>query len=311
MTDVPHPDEATKRKLAGDPHRPRYHFLPPANWMNDPNGAIFWKGKYHLFYQYNPNGAFWGTMHWGHAASEDLVHWEHLPIALAPTPGGPDRDGCYSGHAVNNNGVPTFIYYGNPEGNCIAIGSDDMLTWQKPLANPVIPHPPKGQEEWRPWDPCAWKEGDTWYSLSGGAAEGVGDTAFLFRSKDLVHWEYMHRFYESKLDKEPESDCAVPDFFPLGDRYALAAPSAHGDGLEFLGAHHGSHPGAASGEPQLAKNRGIANQILPPRSDAKHCGFAYVVDNRLLGGPSVQPPEGGGVSNLGFTILYVKVNRPL
>lgn len=56
--------------------------------MNDPNGAIFWKGKHHLFYQYNPNGAFWGTIHWGHAVSEDLVHWTHMPIALAPTPGG-------------------------------------------------------------------------------------------------------------------------------------------------------------------------------------------------------------------------------
>src|SRR3981081_1050957 len=83
--------------LAGDRPRPLYHFLAPGNWMNDPNGPIFWKGKYHLFYQYNPNGPFWGSIHWGHAASSDLVHWEDLPIALAPSKNGPDQDGCWSG----------------------------------------------------------------------------------------------------------------------------------------------------------------------------------------------------------------------
>ena len=122
-----------RQQMAGGPYRPLYHFLPPANWMNDPNGAIFWKGKYHLFYQYNPNGAFHGTIHWGHAVSKDLVHWTDLPIALAPTPDGPDRLGCYSGGAVVNDGVPTLIYFGNPDGNCIATSTDDLLTWQKPL----------------------------------------------------------------------------------------------------------------------------------------------------------------------------------
>jgi beta-fructofuranosidase len=90
-----------------DPHRPRTHFLPPKNWMNDPNGLISWGGEYHLFYQHNPNGPFWGSMHWGHAISPDLIRWRHLPIALAPTPGGPDKDGCFSGCAVDNDGVRT------------------------------------------------------------------------------------------------------------------------------------------------------------------------------------------------------------
>jgi beta-fructofuranosidase len=82
-----HSDEA----VAADPHRPLFHFLPPANWLNDPNGLIQWQGQYHLFYQYNPNGPFHGTIHWGHAVSADLVTWRDLPIALAPTPGGPDH----------------------------------------------------------------------------------------------------------------------------------------------------------------------------------------------------------------------------
>lgn len=71
-------------RLALDPRRPRFHLLPMRNWMNDPNGPIFWNGKYHMFYQYNPHAAVWGDMHWGHAVSDDKVHWRHLPVALAP-----------------------------------------------------------------------------------------------------------------------------------------------------------------------------------------------------------------------------------
>ena len=78
---------------AHDSLRPAYHFLAPHNWMNDPNGPIWWKGNYHLFYQLNPHAAVWGDMHWGHAISTDMVHWHHEPIALAPTPGGADSEG--------------------------------------------------------------------------------------------------------------------------------------------------------------------------------------------------------------------------
>ena len=175
-----------RRRLACDPYRPRYHFLAPANFMGDPNGAIFWQGECHLFYQHNPYEAVDANMHWGHARSTDLVHWTDLPIALAPSPGGPDRNGCYSGHAVEGAGVPTLIYYGDPDGNCLASSDDRLLRWEKQPANPVIPHPRDKAAEWRPWDPFAWREGDIWYSLSGGRLKGVGDTAFLFESADLV-----------------------------------------------------------------------------------------------------------------------------
>ena len=83
-------------RLASDPRRPQIHLLPPANWMNDPNGPIYWNGQYHMFYQYNPDGAYWGNMHWGHAVSPDMLHWRHLPVALAPTAGSPDADGCFT-----------------------------------------------------------------------------------------------------------------------------------------------------------------------------------------------------------------------
>ena len=79
-------DDAQSR-LAADPLRPQFHLLPAKNWMNDPNGPIFWKGMYHMFFQYNPNAAAWGDMHWAHAISRDMIHWKHLPVALAPTPG--------------------------------------------------------------------------------------------------------------------------------------------------------------------------------------------------------------------------------
>ena len=230
-----------RHQMAADRYRPLYHFSAPANYLGDPNGTIFWKGKYHLFYQYNPDGAFDNSkrMHWGHAVSEDLVCWSDLPIALTPTPDGPDRSGCWSGGAVNNNGVPTLIYYGHPEGNCIATSDDDLITWEKHPANPVIPYPPEG-DGWRPFDPCAWQEGNMWYSLSGGKLEGIGDTAFLCQSKDLIHWEYLHPFYISELDKSPESDCAVPDFFPLGDRYMLLF-AIHERGVQYYIGTYANH----------------------------------------------------------------------
>ena len=84
-------NKALAQRLSADPHRPKFHFLPPANWMNDPDAPIYWNGRYHMFYQHNPDGPYWANMHWGHAVSEDMIHWKHLPVALAPTPGGPDR----------------------------------------------------------------------------------------------------------------------------------------------------------------------------------------------------------------------------
>lgn len=76
--------DAADSSYYDEDYRPQYHFTPEANWMNDPNGMVYYAGEYHLFYQYHPYGLQWGPMHWGHAVSKDLVTWEHLPVALYP-----------------------------------------------------------------------------------------------------------------------------------------------------------------------------------------------------------------------------------
>ncbi|MFC1976639.1 glycoside hydrolase family 32 protein, partial [Chloroflexota bacterium] len=230
MKQLTEADKVQQEKFAGDPHRPQYHFLPPANWMNDPNGLIQWQGQYHMFYQHNPHGAFWGSMHWGHAVSEDLVHWTHLPLAMTPTPGGPDVDGCFSGCAVNHNGTPTFIYSGYLENvsyqlPCLATSTDDLLTWQKYSGNPVIPLPPDDLEIVGFRDHSVWQEGDTWYQVIGAGIKDVGGTALLYKSKDLIYWDYINPILiGDKNETDPVWTGTMwecPDFFALGDKHVL------------------------------------------------------------------------------------------
>jgi len=185
-----------RKEMADDPHRPHYHFLPPANWMSDPNGLIQWKGQYHLFYQYNPYGPVPERIHWGHAVSSDLVHWTDLPIALTPTPGRADANGCWSGCAIDNHGTPTLLYTGvHPQVVCLATSTDDLLTWRYYPGNPVIEGPPAelvaGTDGYFR-DPFAWKEGNYWYMLMGSKREGVGGMILLYRSLDLTTWKYLH-----------------------------------------------------------------------------------------------------------------------
>lgn len=202
-------------------NRPRYHFLPLANWMNDPNGLIHWEGRTHLFYQHNPHGPQSAQKHWGHAVSDDLAHWTHLPIALAPTPGGPDEDGCYTGCAVDDEGTPTLVYTGvHPQVQCIATSPDGLITWKEYEDNPVIASPPEGIETTGFRDPYVWKEDYRWYMIIGSGIEGEGGAALLYRSSDLRNWEYLHPFCVGEMEEDGEMwEC--PNFFSLDGRYAL------------------------------------------------------------------------------------------
>lgn len=223
-----------------DPCRPGYHFLPPANWMNDPCGLIQWKGQYHLFYQYNPKAAYHDLIHWGHAVSDDLVHWTHLPVALVPTPGGPDRDGCWTGCAVDHDGIPTVFYSGVfPQTVCVATSSDDLLTWEKYEGNPIIEAPPhdlRDQTGGHFRDPYVWQEGEHWYLIIASKIKDVGGMVLLYRSQDLIHWEYLHPLMVGDIHKGDPfwtgTMWECPNLIQVGNRHVLlvsiqATPSDH------------------------------------------------------------------------------------
>ena len=244
-------DNALQARLAADPLRPQFHLLPAKNWMNDPNGPIYWKGHYHMFFQYNPNAAVWGDMHWAHAVSDDMIHWRHLPIALAPTPGWDDADGCFTGSAVDDNGVATILYTGvktvPPERAtlrdgvhnfrevvCLATSVDPQLrAWSK-WKTPVI-EPPQDPRLTGFRDPFLWRDAGTWYL---GVASGVrkeGGNILLYRSKDLRGWEYLHPLASGKwnerdlvnpVDSGEMWEC--PDFFVLGTKHVLLYSTAGG-----------------------------------------------------------------------------------
>lgn len=214
-----------KDTVSKDLSRLKYHFMAPAYWINDPNGLIFYKGEYHLFYQHYPYDSKWGAMHWGHAKSKDLVHWDHLPIALAPSePYDLDeRGGCFSGSAVDDNGVLTLLYTGTIikdgkviQSQCLAT-SEDGITFEKYEGNPVIPVPPEdGSADFR--DPKVWKHDELWYMVVGSRKEDTGK-ALLYKSTDLRAWEYVGVLAESDGTMGYMWEC--PDFFALGNRHVL------------------------------------------------------------------------------------------
>ncbi len=220
----------------GPEHRPQYHFLRPANWMNDPNGLIQWQGIYHLFYQCNPDAAVWGNMHWGHASSPDLVHWQHLPFVLAPTPGGPDHSGVWSGCAIDWDGSPAVLYTGRDdeaEHVCLAVSRDGLRTLEKYAGNPVLPAPPPGLDLIGFRDPCVWRENDRWWMTLGTGIRGVGGAVLLYSSTNLTDWRYIGPLITGdRNQREPVWTGEMwecPSFFALGDRHILmfSAMAAH------------------------------------------------------------------------------------
>jgi beta-fructofuranosidase len=192
--------------------------------MNDPI-PFFWDGAYHIFFQHNPNGAFWGAMHWGHALSRDLVRWQPQPLALTPQPGGVDQDGCFTGCVVERDGRFYLFYTGIPQlepltqAQCLAV-SDDLISWTKDAANPLIKRPAaKIGACFR--DPHVWREGQRWRMIVGSEQpDDRGGAALLFASDDMRTWRYEDVLCLGDAAQTGfEFEC--PDFFALGDRWAL------------------------------------------------------------------------------------------
>ena len=234
FTDRPATGEGFARlreRFDDDHHRPTYHVSPPANWLNDPNGLIHHDGVYHLFYQYNPGGPNHGTIHWGHATSEDLVHWQDEPVALAPDPDGPDRDGCWSGCAVDDDGTPTLLYTGGRDRRqlpCLATAAtDDLNEWEKHADNPIIEAAPDdlsvlATEHWDAEfrDHCVWRQGGAWYHLIGSGVADVGGTALLYRGERLDEWEYVGPLLTGDWEGAgPVWEC--PELLDFGEKQLL------------------------------------------------------------------------------------------
>ncbi|MDD9955449.1 MAG: glycoside hydrolase family 32 protein [Anaerolineaceae bacterium] len=240
---------ASRERLAEDPARPLYHFSPPCNLMNDPNGLCQWQGRYHLFYQFVPHGSVEpgerGPVCWGHTVSDDLVNWRDLPIALHPDV---ERD-CYSGQTLVEDDRVIAMYHGTYAGNGIATASDPLLlNWQMHPDNPVIPGELRerpgggrvdvvgGNGQYRVFDPCIWAEDDGYYCVSGTFMDGdFGGTRtvdalgvdHLFHSKDLGEWTYLGPLVSDDQLAEPGEDMAVPNFWPISDEKHMLLLFSH------------------------------------------------------------------------------------
>jgi beta-fructofuranosidase len=242
-------DAQLRDKLAADPLRPQFHLLPAKNWMNDPNGPIYWKGVYHMFFQYNPNAAVWGDMHWAHAVSSDMIHWRHMPVAMAPTLGGDDAQGCFTGSAVDDHGTATILYTGVStvaadratlrdgvnnfrEVQCLATSQDRQLrNWRK-WKEPVL-QPPDDPTLTGFRDPFLWRDGNVWYMGIGSGVRKQGGCVRLYRSMDLQKWEYLHPLasgtwtgHEGTNPVDTGEMWECPDFFALGKKFVLLYSTA-------------------------------------------------------------------------------------
>ena len=167
-----------RERILSDPARPAYHFVVPEGIAIpfDPNGAIYWKGRYHLFYIFQDTQLGKRSDHWGHMSSTDLFHWRHHPTGLL--------EGMYSGNCfINEDGVPTICYHQVGQGNAMAVALDDDLNeWKKLDSNPITPKTREGDEhheKYRSWDPHGWLEGDTYYAIFGGKRPGVAKSPAL------------------------------------------------------------------------------------------------------------------------------------
>ena len=244
--------EYEERETAKIPEtdRPVFHFSPRTGWLNDPNGFSFYKGKYHLFYQYHPYSPYWGPMHWGHAVSSDMISWEYLPAAMAPDTEY-DKSGCFSGTAITlPDGRQLLMYTGCGDSSedpldkgrwlqtqCVAVSkeTDNGIEFVKFEGNPVIKagNLPEDCDPYEFRDPYLWRAADGTYRAlvaagrtgeigkDGNYLHEKGTQLILFRSDDCFEWEFGKVMFEDHRRIGVMWEC--PNFFDLDGKHILIA----------------------------------------------------------------------------------------
>ena len=255
--------------------RPEFHLSPKVGWMNDPNGFSYYKDKFHLFYQYYPYDSQWGPMHWGHAVSDDLLHWEYLPAAIAPDMPY-DYVGCFSGSAITlPDGKQLFMYTSvrkeaQPDGGVrdiqtqsLAVG--DGMDYEKDVRNPILTAEdmPENSSPFDFRDPKMWKCEDGTYRcvIVNDRADGTGGRILLYRSEDGFNWEFESVMLSNDGRFGKMWEC--PDFFALdGCQVLIVSPQfMRAEGLEF---HNGNNSIYFTGDYEketMTYTRGDARQV--------------------------------------------------
>ena len=212
--------------------RPLFHLTPRIGWMNDPNGFSCYQGKVHLFYQYHPYSTQWGPMHWGHAVSNDMLHWDYLPAALAPDHSY-DKSGCFSGSAVEiDDGRQLLMYTGHWEKRgedgtkkayqtqCLAFG--DGLDYVKYEKNPVLTKAdvPAGFSIHDFRDPKIFRREDGSFAcIVGNRSDDKSGAILLYESPDAIHWHFVSILDRCYNEYGKMWEC--PDLFELDGRQVL------------------------------------------------------------------------------------------
>ncbi|HWA18358.1 MAG TPA: glycoside hydrolase family 32 protein [Devosia sp.] len=216
------------------PPRPIAHVTAPSNWLSDPNGPIYWKGQYHVFYQHNPASVRWGLMHWGHVVSDDLINWTDQGIALRPTADGPDRDGCWSGCIREIEGRAVAFYTGasgtgdhHRQVVIRAVGNERLSAFQPDPPEPVIGAVEPWMETLQQRDPFVFRWGDHWTMLLGtGMAppNAPAGAVVAWVSHDTREWTYRGIVFTrargaSQIDTGPVWEC--PQLVPFDGQWLL------------------------------------------------------------------------------------------
>lgn len=268
-----------RERILSDPARPGYHFVMPEGVAMpfDPNGAIYWKGRYHLFYIFQDRRGDRRSDHWGHASSTDLLHWRHHPTGLL--------EGMYSGNCfIDKEGRPTICYHQAGQGNAMAVALDDDLdAWEK--LEPITPETAEGDPhhgKYRSWDPFGWLDGDTYYAIFGGERPGVAKSSTLDGA-----WRYVGDLFAHGVEGVPlNEDVSCAELFELGAKHMLLCIS-HRLGCRYYLGHWRDEQFYPDSHGQMSW---IDNSFFAPESLVDDSGrrimWAWILDEPKFGARS-------------------------